>query len=1718
MGGKTKQTQRTKNNSKPSNSGRSAELLGASVQPFVGFASTLSDGGYLSVLPGFQSSDASPEEIDSNVDYNFQLVFRKMTKKDPTTKVKALQEFTELVGQSDVDAVKAILPFWPRLYATLAVDVEHRVREFSQQAQAALVNKCGKHIAPQLKQLAPIWITSQYDFYAPAASIASTSFKSAFPPVKLQEVFNFCQSEVLEYIVKNVTVFTATTLSNPKVFSTEECELKYQRVVACSLQGYALYLSKVSEDQLKEAIEKNAALVDNPKFWSFHKHKVASVRAAWYEVLSSLLQHGLFLLDNHRPQATVCAIQAIDESESSALPFVWESILLVTQKIDDWNKHVNMEKALLPKLAKVLKTGGNGNAAVIFPHLLPFLAKFNASVLNDGLHTFYKEFFRNIKTGLQTRSSRSDTTAISTAYFECLQFTFTQLNVDDFPTESEFVDYCTELVDENVIDVLEWCVTKVFCNAKYVFASLAALLAAWCNQEKKLYATALSNIWQRLYAILETSLDGDVDFDSILESHYDLVQSFRNANSIKAKNVRVKFASDEDQVDAVVKTTNKLPHFDELIYRLCNLYIKKTTATNSPQCLGNLENLLKQFASAELFMKLSDGKGYFKLYDTYTMWLFLTNLRKECVVDIILLMYSFMSAEEKVELLNKLIKFNNEQVQTWFLARLLSHPLVMEANVTQLIRQESVTKILLKCARAVLDGDTKENINFLHKCFFQNENGEILIDNATCSGIVHVLAEALQDTLRADVLDICTSFLAQIMPVVCCDPAKKDLQHFLFLQFFAFSSLKNVDDDLSEDTMWEVTSSWQDALSSNDLQLNQDLLNECLPIIDSCLFQSEEPALKIIENLAEMVSKLILCSIECIDNESDKYKRADEIIDTIFNQRVKNDKIDLSLVESFCGFVESINETLTVPTVGTDIEHQYPTHLEIMMSQFFKWWYFKFSVVFKITCRIRQCRETETGEGSGDDEYTEDFCDLDENLIKNWSENIFDEILHSIYVAALSNTLINHSIVLKEYTQSLLLNLSESVVLYLKNISSKNFQDVRDRLVFNAATKGYFWCMSALVLIKTEQNGEPENGAELLMMYERVTSTKCCWDLPQTNMYQVVSQVGPRQLPQPKVLDDNLLYKLVQLRCIIKNYFSVTNYNETNDRNFVDQTLKLIGDLRTKSKTDKEFLLYNEDISRRDSSEIILATEIVNFLNQAILIFPRQLDTESWDFIRIALSSWVLSISKTTKHYRLTKVAIFISAVYRLFRNLSKFLALEKTKSSTEMFTNVVDEWENVFAKNVNLLLLKCYMKFINNKENNLKDLTFIESLSPAIGTINFAYVIAANKIDSEASLDDLVNFALKYISHPHHTIRASCAQILKRLAKGLVARDVDQLNKRNELEMQGKGNKLVGEWHLLHKFAKHIQVRNGLMQLFEFSFKTNDLDDLDDVPIDMSIPFLLLWDCILDICSKSSSELRSTYAAYITESKFVQSMLNSLFRLMPVEILKNQDIQQIGSMYFTPLSWEEICDVDITPERYSCYIYSQTLRHLPAVARKWWHDSNARQKNLVDKITTCFVSPLICQEELRSLVEKREKYENMQITVHQSTREVLASYSIDDARIECTITLPVNHPLGVVKVGSDKQIGSRLQSRVLVMQLTIFLSHQNGSIWDALVLWRRNLDRKFEGVEECYVCYSVIHQDTCQLPKLTCKTCKKKFHGTCLYKWFSTSSKSTCPICRNIF
>lgn len=68
------------------------------------------------------------------------------------------------------------------------------------------------------------------------------------------------------------------------------------------------------------------------------------------------------------------------------------------------------------------------------------------------------------------------------------------------------------------------------------------------------------------------------------------------------------------------------------------------------------------------------------------------------------------------------------------------------------------------------------------------------------------------------------------------------------------------------------------------------------------------------------------------------------------------------------------------------------------------------------------------------------------------------------------------------------------------------------------------------------------------------------------------------------------------------------------------------------------------------------------------------------------------------------------------------------------------------------------------------------------------------------------------------------------------------------------------------------------------------------------------------------------------------------------------------------------LSEPNIQIERYAAFLYAECLRTLPAVARKWWHASNTRQAQIIDKITMNNVSPILCQEELSALVVKKDK------------------------------------------------------------------------------------------------------------------------------------------------
>jgi E3 ubiquitin-protein ligase listerin len=136
--------------------------------------------------------------------------------------------------------------------------------------------------------------------------------------------------------------------------------------------------------------------------------------------------------------------------------------------------------------------------------------------------------------------------------------------------------------------------------------------------------------------------------------------------------------------------------------------------------------------------------------------------------------------------------------------------------------------------------------------------------------------------------------------------------------------------------------------------------------------------------------------------------------------------------------------------------------------------------------------------------------------------------------------------------------------------------------------------------------------------------------------------------------------------------------------------------------------------------------------------------------------------------------------------------------------------------------------------------------------------------------------------------------------------------------------------------------------------------------------------------------------------------------------------------------------------------------------------------------------------------------------------REVWATYTLSEVKLEVVMKIPEAFPLHTVQVEDNDGnwcVGmGKTAWRKTLLGMNILLQFKDGSLAEAVELWRRNLDKTFQGVEECPICYSVLHLVAGTLPRMQCRTCKNLYHSECLFKWFKTSPSRTCPMCRSVF
>ncbi|KAL2613161.1 hypothetical protein R1flu_024853 [Riccia fluitans] len=315
-----------------------------------------------------------------------------------------------------------------------------------------------------------------------------------------------------------------------------------------------------------------------------------------------------------------------------------------------------------------------------------------------------------------------------------------------------------------------------------------------------------------------------------------------------------------------------------------------------------------------------------------------------------------------------------------------------------------------------------------------------------------------------------------------------------------------------------------------------------------------------------------------------------------------------------------------------------------------------------------------------------------------------------------------------------------------------------------------------------------------------------------------------------------------------------------------------------------------------------------------------------------------------------------------------------------------------------------------------------------------------------------------------------------------------------------------------------------------------------------LRVRYLLGWSLYLTRLSSlpSSSSTRERLVQYVQDSDTSATLLDFLFQHIPLEqnvgssgsrrkstgISTKTSIATAatraaatGSVAFAveglwPVQKESIVTL-------AGAVYGLMLLVLPACVRIWF--TGLRDKALasaIEAFTTTHCSPQLLFDEFAKVQESAARAqeagideEEFTIRANRGLREVTAVYKKEEAGMDIVIRMPACYPLRAVGVECTRRMGiDETLLRKWILSMAAFLRNQNGAVSEAIQMWKRNVDREFEGVEPCPICYSIIHTSNHSLPRLACKTCSNKFHSACLYKWFSTSHQSTCPLCKTPF
>ncbi|XP_071378047.1 E3 ubiquitin-protein ligase listerin [Centroberyx affinis] len=1770
MGGKNKQ--RTKGNVRPSSSGRAAELLAREsgvVPGFVGFGSSVTpELGYVPAVHG-------AEEIDSLVDADFRLVLRKLSKRDAVTRLKAVQEFGSMCQEREAEVVKGVLPYWPRIYCKISVDHDRRVREATQQAFEQLVLKVRRSLAPFLKSVMGHWLLVQCDTYSPAASAACQAFHAAFPPSKQPEALSFCRDEILNVLQDTLLKETADTLSDPQSVSEEEREAKFLRMVTSSLLGVKRLLSLLPQADRQALEERLAHLIAPGKFWKYGKHKTPQVRGAFFEVLSALCQYTPGLVQTEAARVCPAVLLSIDDTDPVVLPPLWEAVLHVVSTVPDCWTHVNARKGFLPKLWALLKEGGKGMATALHPNLMPLISKLPQEVTDPALD-FYTTFFTSLIQGLSSEralTSPSESAAIVTAAVECLRFSILH-NTEDKEDQKRIR---IMLISQQLLPLLDRALGNPSLQNGPLFLLVTEMLVSWekraglhnesgSNDGKDVFDKLLADFWEGLSLLFVRYADDEEADPKALEGVATLLQVMRYPERVsrkqgqKKKSVKICFSKSEDREESGVEGDGgekpslseselglekaigslKTQHLEDVVCQQAQLCLVYVNEKNSERHLLFLSLLLRSFHTPRVFTMLvelddkitkegeqSEEVDTLKnpamrfLLERAVVWLAETGRTDtDHLVEMVFSSLYCCSRQETTRILNHITTMDLQWgIILQIIQRACADPETLKSCGDWLkgsVLGEQLLGLAEELCKVGGSYSTSTSPKSTHSwtlislVLSQHHDNEPLIGEVYMEKILEKLHATLSETkglsdagnmepLVSFICDVASTFFSSVQDCLLLASAEE-----LLLTVFQLTAQDQTHTHLSDSLLGKLRKVCVAGVRSL-VQHSEYEVREGGFLHSAALWVKNQ----LLTAALDMKSlQVLVLAVQSLVETMNSVCHQDSLLLIQFLSLLTPSQIEWTRIRQALP-----PQWVKSPLLSSRLRVvcDYPC-MDV----------WKFRVSTRVPAHLCACallgRVAHTAAVAPRDQQEADS--------PSYLPNLKYTVAELLYALQWCKEVEYSPAVVSAY-HSLLTDWGLSKGLH----SQAPIKGLLETLYTRSMEEGGLWSLTVENYIQTNNLAATGN-ATIRKLYRSADSL---FPVSQSRLstLQVLCPTMTKEdretltaLATAGIINwqenNNVYGCLAVLLCCLKANTPVQ-----------EEVLQAILASMMEWRNSKEdWFLFSSDLSKASAAQLTLTVEMMRFLSWLVTHSPTILGGSQWDFMLCSMLAWLETASENVSSLWNPWVQLFVCENAALIVKLNQFFTSSPPGVLENLPSELAGEWTDFFIEGVYNLLLPLPIKITDaftEPDDPLFPLAVLQSVGVALTYVPVqqlnqntlpARFIADQKTSLPEPLQTLLNTLCPLLLFKARPLQITAYHLLDKVMPQLPECDGEGDSSKSDDDT---------EEPCLSPPAPLMSILSACEELCETilaGVQVGEFAVVQPLSVEYSciLGYLLAWKLLLTFFKSSPSHLRVQYSLYLKRNRSLHNVLLHLFKMMPESpVYPGQGAEpKETKTFFTEslsLSVDKSEAVEWELPHLACSVYYSAVQDLPAMVRLWWNSQEKRVCTAVEKFTIKYVSPVLSAQEISSVHSSTQTFDSMTVKARSAAREVIATYSVDDIFIELVIQLPQNYPLGSITVESGRRVGVAVQQwRNWMLQLSTYLTHQNGSIMEGLALWKNNVDKRFEGVEDCMICFSVIHGSNYSLPKKACRTCKKKFHSACLYKWFTSSNKSTCPLCRETF